>query len=217
MIRQSLDFGEKTEPQDEQQERGQDGDVQAVDHQHVVSACAAKVIGPKALHAAGFADERGFHHACGIQVPRVEAFHAAQRAGANSEHSGQKTRSAAARFYTHGAGAGSGGRPKNVAARRQAFIVELPRILEIADTTYPGFQCDKLSVAQIGGDLGTPKSNGDAGTGFRPKFDDELIAPLGKCRGSNHAPVQHDALVSARVDFGRPARPMEHFEKCAGE
>ena len=40
------DFGQKTEPQKKQQKRSQHGDVQAVDHQHVVSAGAAEMIGP---------------------------------------------------------------------------------------------------------------------------------------------------------------------------
>ena len=62
------DFGKKAEAQEKKQEGGEYGDVEAVDHQHVIGAGAAKMIGPQALHAAGFADERGLHHASGIRI-----------------------------------------------------------------------------------------------------------------------------------------------------
>ena len=79
--RQRAQFGNKAQPQQEQQKRRQYGDVQSVDHQHVIGTGAAKMIGPDLFEFAGFADERGLHDAGGVGIALVQPLDTIERGG----------------------------------------------------------------------------------------------------------------------------------------
>src|SRR5580698_2757363 len=84
------------------------------------------------------------------------------------------------------------GCPVNSAAGGEGFVVELARVLKIADAANPGLELHKLSVTQVRRAIAVPKREADSGAGFGRHFQNELIiaAAFGKRRGGDHATIQ---------------------------
>jgi len=117
----------------------------------------------------------------------------------------------------HGTSPGGGCSPIDIAARREAFVIELAGVLEIADAAHAGFDLDELSVAQVGRRLVVAQSNADAGPGFRRKLENELVTLFGKGRRRNYAAIQDNRFARSRLDFRRASRTVQYGEERAAK
>ncbi len=190
--------------------------MQAVDHQHVVSAGAAEVIGPDAFQFLGFADEGGFQHSGRVGIVGVQLLDAGQRGGAQSEDGGEEAGAAAAGLDGEPAAGGDGHGPIDVLAGQVALVVERAGILKIAHAPDAAFELDELAVAELGRQFSV--ANGQAGLRARGRgeLDGELVAAFVERRRAHHAAAQRDDLAGARVDVGFGAGAMHYFEQRAG-
>ena len=181
--------------------------MQAVDHQHVIGAGAAENDRSRSRSMRrGFADERGLHHRGGIRIAGIKPLDPPQRGGAQSEDRRLEARSAAARFHRDRACRRAARGPINMAARREAFVIELAGVLEIADAPHAGFEFDQLSVVQIGRGFAIRKSKADTGARVGRQFEHELIAAFGERRAER--PRSHpESLFRARLRRFREACP----------
>src|SRR5260370_38714120 len=106
--------------------------MQAIDHEHVISAGSAKVIGPDFFELSGFTYERSFHHGCRIRVVLVELLDAIEGGGAQTEDRPGEARSASARQHGHRTSSANGCRPIEIAAGGVGRIIQWARTVSVS-------------------------------------------------------------------------------------
>ena len=161
--------------------------MRAGNHDGVVGAGVAELLGPDSLDLVRFADHDGLHHAGLIGLALVELREAVEGHHAQAHDGSLKARSALARQHGNVGAWTHGGGPIDIAARQIARVVERAGIAEIARPPHARFKLHALAIVERGRRLAFTRVRGDLHARARIQLHDEAFPVTGKRGWLDHA------------------------------